>query len=38
MLVKLGFVSKWKMLRNNFKVVVECDCFFELLENLKVNF
>ena len=37
MLVKLGFASKRKMLRNNLKAVVERDRLFELLENLKVN-
>ena len=36
-LVKLGFASKRKMLRNNLKAVVERDRLFELLENLKVN-
>ncbi len=37
MLVKLGFASKRKMLRNNLKAVVERDRLSELLEKLKVN-
>ncbi|MGD1714392.1 16S rRNA (adenine(1518)-N(6)/adenine(1519)-N(6))-dimethyltransferase RsmA [Dapis sp. BLCC M172] len=36
-LVKLGFASKRKMLRNNLKAVVERDRLSELLEKLKVN-
>ena len=36
-LVKLGFASKRKMLRNNLKGVVERDRLSELLEKLKVN-
>ncbi|GGA47630.1 16S rRNA (adenine(1518)-N(6)/adenine(1519)-N(6))-dimethyltransferase RsmA [Okeania sp. KiyG1] len=37
MLVKLGFASKRKMLRNNLKAVIERDRLFPLLEKLKVN-
>jgi 16S rRNA (adenine1518-N6/adenine1519-N6)-dimethyltransferase len=36
-LLKLGFSSKRKMLRNNLKSVVECDRFTQLLEQLDVN-
>ena len=36
-LVKLGFASKRKMLRNNLKGVVDRDRLSELLEKLKVN-
>jgi len=36
-LVKLGFSSKRKMLRNNLKSVVECDRLTHLLEQLEVN-
>jgi 16S rRNA (adenine1518-N6/adenine1519-N6)-dimethyltransferase len=36
-LVKLGFSSKRKMLRNNLKSVVECDRLTQLLEQLDVN-
>ncbi|NES76606.1 MULTISPECIES: 16S rRNA (adenine(1518)-N(6)/adenine(1519)-N(6))-dimethyltransferase RsmA [Okeania] len=36
-LVKLGFSSKRKMLRNNLKAVIERDRLFPLLEKLKVN-
>ncbi len=36
-LVKLGFASKRKMLRNNLKAVIERDRLSELLEKLKVN-
>ena len=36
-LVKLGFSSKRKMLRNNLKSVVESDRLTQLLEQLKVN-
>jgi 16S rRNA (adenine1518-N6/adenine1519-N6)-dimethyltransferase len=37
MLVKLGFSSKRKMLRNNLKSVVESDRLIHLLEQLEVN-
>lgn len=37
MLVKLGFASKRKMLRNNLRAVVERDRLSELLEKLRVN-
>jgi 16S rRNA (adenine1518-N6/adenine1519-N6)-dimethyltransferase len=36
-LVKLGFSSKRKMLRNNLKSVVESDRLTQLLEQLNVN-
>lgn len=36
-LVKLGFASKRKMLRNNLKSVVERDHFTQLLEQLEIN-
>ncbi|WP_293090353.1 16S rRNA (adenine(1518)-N(6)/adenine(1519)-N(6))-dimethyltransferase RsmA [Okeania sp. SIO3B5] len=36
-LVKLGFSSKRKMLRNNLKAVIERDRLLPLLEKLKVN-
>ena len=36
-LLKLGFASKRKMLRNNLKSVVECDRLTQLLEQLNVN-
>jgi 16S rRNA (adenine1518-N6/adenine1519-N6)-dimethyltransferase len=36
-LVKLGFSSKRKMLRNNLKSLVECDFLTQLLEQLDVN-
>jgi 16S rRNA (adenine1518-N6/adenine1519-N6)-dimethyltransferase len=37
MLVKLGFSSKRKMLRNNLKSVIESDKLNQILEQLKVN-
>jgi 16S rRNA (adenine1518-N6/adenine1519-N6)-dimethyltransferase len=37
MLVKLGFSSKRKMLRNNLQSVVERDRLSHLLEQLEVN-
>jgi 16S rRNA (adenine1518-N6/adenine1519-N6)-dimethyltransferase len=36
-LVKLGFGSKRKMLRNNLKATVDLDKFVELLEELQIN-
>jgi 16S rRNA (adenine1518-N6/adenine1519-N6)-dimethyltransferase len=36
-LVKLGFSSKRKMLRNNLKAVVDADRLVQLLENLQIN-
>ncbi|NEQ76716.1 MAG: 16S rRNA (adenine(1518)-N(6)/adenine(1519)-N(6))-dimethyltransferase RsmA [Okeania sp. SIO2C9] len=36
-LVKLGFASKRKMLRNNLKAIIERDRLLPLLEKLKVN-
>ena len=36
-LVKLGFSSKRKMLRNNLKGVVDLDTLVQVLENLQVN-
>ncbi|MBE9152526.1 rRNA adenine N-6-methyltransferase family protein, partial [Coleofasciculus sp. LEGE 07092] len=36
-LVKLGFASKRKMLRNNLKSVVESDRLTPLLEKLEIN-
>ncbi|MEM9271972.1 MAG: 16S rRNA (adenine(1518)-N(6)/adenine(1519)-N(6))-dimethyltransferase RsmA [Cyanobacteria bacterium P01_F01_bin.143] len=36
-LVKLGFSSRRKMLRNNFKSIIEVDEFNNLLEKLEIN-
>jgi 16S rRNA (adenine1518-N6/adenine1519-N6)-dimethyltransferase len=36
-LLKLGFASKRKMLRNNLKSVVERDRLTQLLEQLEIN-